>query len=348
MRFWTTPRSLLDLITESVACRSGILLTDHDVRSLVQGTPLEQWTGVFDRPQDAQIGIRPEFVEDFVRVLRAAIGNLPDATPGGILSIRRLKKLTDRGIDIAPVFDAINSLMDSDRYKSIGEEFVKEVISITGMPLEVVAEVVLALADHQERDSLLMQYMPAEWDGARPLSDLFSTETAPKDPERYFEQRFIDFLVAQGERLDKMHWRNFERLTAEYFHRNNYAVQLGPGSKDGGVDIRLWPKDSDRTLPPLMLIQCKRYKRDTLVELEYVKALWADVSFEGAQGGLIATTARISPDGKRIAEARKYPLSFAENASVRDWTRSMWRYSWDEEKRQTVGVGNFLLPPVLP
>ncbi|MGE6758802.1 restriction endonuclease [Corallococcus interemptor] len=336
------------MITETVACRSGILLTDHDVRSLVQGTPLEQWTEVFDRPQDAEIRVRPEFVEDFVRVLRAAIGNLPDATPGGILSMRRLKRLADRDIDITPIFDAISSLMDSGRHKSIDEQFVKEVISITRMPFEVVAEVVLALADHQERDSLIMHPMSSEWDGARPLSDLFSGETVPKDPERYFEQRFIDFLVAQGERLDKMHWRNFERLTAEYFHRKDYAVVLGPGSKDGGVDIRLWPKDADKSLPPLMLIQCKRYKRDTLVELEYVKALWADVSFEGAQGGLIATTARISPDGKRIAEARKYALSFAENESVKDWTRSMWRYSWDEEKRQTVGVGNFLLPPVVP
>lgn len=309
---------------------------------------MEAWTAVFDRPQGAEIGVRPEFVEDFVRVLRAAIGNLPDATPGAILGMRRLKRLVDRGIDTTSVFDAISSLMDSGRFKSIDEQFEKEVIAITGMPWEVVAEVILALADHQDRDSLLIQYTSSEWDGARPLSDLFSGETVPKAPERYIEQRFIDFLVAQGEHLDKMHWRNFERLTAEYFHRNNYVVQLGPGSKDGGVDIRLWPKDSDRTIPPLMLIQCKRYRRDTLVDLECVKAFWTDVDFEGAQSGLITTTARVSPDGKRIAEARKYPLSFAENESVRDWTRSMWRYSWDEEKRQTVGVGNFLLPPVVP
>ena len=145
-----------------------------------------------------------------------------------------------------------------------------------------------------------------------------------------------------------MYWRNFERLTAEYFDRNGYAVTLGPGSKDGGVDIRLWPKDSDKTLPPLMLIQCKRYKQGSLVDVEYVKALWSDVDFEGAQSGLIATTARISPDGKRVCEARKYPLAFAENEAVKGWTRSMWRFSWDQEKRQTVGVGNYLLPPVVP
>ncbi len=32
MRLWTTSRSLFDLIIEEVACRTGVLLSDHDVR----------------------------------------------------------------------------------------------------------------------------------------------------------------------------------------------------------------------------------------------------------------------------------------------------------------------------
>ena len=173
MRFWTTPRSLLDLVIESVACRTGILLTDHNVRSLIQGTPMESWSSVFDRPSESAMGVRPEFVDDFVRVLRASGGNLPDATPGAILSMRRLMRLDQSGVDPTPVFDAIVALMNSGRHKSIDGHFVNEVVAMTGMPLAVVGEVVLALADNQERDSLFMQYTASEWDGARPLSDLF-------------------------------------------------------------------------------------------------------------------------------------------------------------------------------
>lgn len=96
-----------------------------------------------------------------------------------------------------------------------------------------------------------------------------------------------------------------------------------------------------------MLIQCKRYAEGSLVNVEFVKALWSDVAFEDAQKGLIATTSRVTPEGKRLASVRKYPLDFAENEQVKEWSRSMWRYSW-EGKASTDGVGQYFLPPIYP
>lgn len=124
-----------------------------------------------------------------------------------------------------------------------------------------------------------------------------------------------------------MHWRNFERLTSEFFKRRGFKVQLGPGTKDGGIDVRVWPADSDKSGPPLILIQCKRYKKANDVEIETVKALWTDVLYEGAQHGLIATTSRIAPDGVKISRARKWPLGFSENKQVSHWAKTMWRHS---------------------
>lgn len=60
-------------------------------------------------------------------------------------------------------------------------------------------------------------------------------------------------------------------------------MDLGKGTRDGGVDVRVWTDKESKAGPPLMLIQCKRY--NGAVGIETVKAFWADVHFEGAEKG---------------------------------------------------------------
>jgi restriction system protein len=127
--------------------------------------------------------------------------------------------------------------------------------------------------------------------------------------------------------MEKMHWRNFERLATEFFHRLGYEVELGPGTKDGGRDIRIWTDKDARSGPPMLLVQCKRYKPGNVVGVETIKALWADVSFEGAEKGMIATTSTVSRGGQRLSEVRKWPMSFAQAGDVQRWARSMWRHA---------------------
>lgn len=198
------------------------------------------------------------------------------------------------------------------------------------------------LADGQDRSAVVLRAALLR-DGFRQgesaaaalsLSDLFQSESIPNDPEAYLDQRFVDYLAARSNELPQMHWRNFERLAAEYFTRLGYEVTLGPGSKDGGVDMRVWPSGSQRLGPPLLIVQCKRYAEERLVQLEHVKAFWADVQFANAERGFIATTARVSPEGKRIASARGYPLDFAEASDVSKWVRTMWRHPWKGEPQQ--------------
>lgn len=100
-------------------------------------------------------------------------------------------------------------------------------------------------------------------------------------------------------------------------------MDLGRGTKDGGIDVRVWTDKEAKAGPPIMLIQCKRTKEN--VGIETVKALWADLVFEKAQSGLIATRAAATRDSKSLCEARQYPLDFAEGDQVKRWSRSMWR-----------------------
>ncbi|MBI3219872.1 MAG: hypothetical protein HYZ44_10195 [Bacteroidetes bacterium] len=68
------------------------------------------------------------------------------------------------------------------------------------------------------------------------------------------------------------------------------------------------------------------YKKENKIDIPTVKAFYADVKFEQAKHGLIATTSFISDGGKKIVSARNYPLSFAENEDVKNWASAMWRY----------------------
>jgi len=99
------------------------------------------------------------------------------------------------------------------------------------------------------------------WADTRELDELFRSERLEGPHGAYFDQRFVNFLAANFESIDKINWRQFEGLAGEYFARAGFAVELGPGRGDGGVDIRLWPsEDGAEGKPGAVLVQCKRQK----------------------------------------------------------------------------------------
>lgn len=89
--------------------------------------------------------------------------------------------------------------------------------------------------------------------------------------------------------------------------------------------MRVWNKGEKLTGPPLLLIQCKRYKDTNDAEIERVKA--TDVHYEGAYRGLIATTSPVAPGGVATSVGRRWPLGFAEQQQVKRWVKQMWRHS---------------------
>jgi restriction system protein len=98
-----------------------------------------------------------------------------------------------------------------------------------------------------------------------------------------------------------------------------FAVDLGPGRNDDGVDVRIWPSDDVADQPPAIIVQCKRQKEK--VSKVVVKALYTDVVHHGS--GLIVTTSTMSPGAKAVCEARKYPIDLADRATIRQWVSEM-------------------------
>lgn len=128
-------------------------------------------------------------------------------------------------------------------------------------------------------------------------------------------------LTTISDRPPLIHWRQFERLVAEYLHRQGYAVQLGPGSNDDGVDIRMWPSEPESGGPPLLIVQCKRQRQK--VEKVVVKALWADMQAEGAVRGMVATTKAVSPGARDTISARGDAIDSADHLTIAHWLEVM-------------------------
>ncbi len=190
-------------------------------------------------------------------------------------------------------------------------------------PTEMIIDLAIQLGERQFESSWFSRVEIEQWTGGIPLENLFHCEIKTDD-KRYVDQAFLDYLATNPDKLSSIHWRNFERFCAEFFARNGYSVNLGPGTNDGGIDLRI--HDDQHPDRPLIVIQCKRYKESNHVSIEAVKAFYTDVQFENAALGLIVTTSRIEPGGKRTTFAREYNLAFAENAEVKKWAASMWRY----------------------
>jgi restriction system protein len=153
------------------------------------------------------------------------------------------------------------------------------------------------------------------------LRSLFNSESLPVPLGLFFDQRFIDFLEVNSASLERMHWRQFEGLVAERLRREGLRVEIGPGRGDDGIDVRAWGADSDETTPAVILVQCKRTREK--VDRVVVKALAADVTFEGARSGMVATTSSWSPGARKTVEARGYPIEEANRDTLITWLTEM-------------------------
>ncbi|MFD5595858.1 restriction endonuclease [Streptomyces griseorubiginosus] len=160
------------------------------------------------------------------------------------------------------------------------------------------------------------------WNDVLDLSDLFLSESVAASYGKFFDQRFVNYLAVNFEEIGTVNWRKFEALIAEYFHRNGFEVQLGAGRNDNGVDIRAWETGvNSETSPPTLIIQCKREKRK--IGKVVIKALAADVHWEGAQQGLLAATVDWSPGAREVVKTRKYPVAEVNRSTLQRWLVEM-------------------------
>lgn len=160
-----------------------------------------------------------------------------------------------------------------------------------------------------------------EWASPLELKRLFKGTAQTPEVGKFIDQRYLDYLSNNGHRIGEMHWRKFEELTAEYFEREGFRVEIGPGSNDDGVDVRLWKPEALEASKPTCVVQCKRTKGK--IEKLVIKGLASDVEHEGADYGMIVTTSTLSPGAATTISARGYPIQAVERDAVIKWLQQL-------------------------
>lgn len=113
-----------------------------------------------------------------------------------------------------------------------------------------------------------------------------------------YEELYAHF-VANPDQFHRLTPRAFEILLSRVFQNQGFITELGPGSGDGGVDIRLWQRDPLGDV--LTLVQAKRYAPHRKIKLDAVAALRGVMAVEEAPKGMFVTTSAYLPSAKSFA-----------------------------------------------
>ncbi len=131
----------------------------------------------------------------------------------------------------------------------------------------------------------------------------------------------FEHFAQHPDSMKKLGWRQFEELLDAIFKNQGFHTELGPGTDDGGVDIRLY---QDRAIPEVVtIVQAKRYT-DNPIQLEPVAALYGIAGVQDAAHAIFATTSYFQPAAREFALSTERKLGWptlelADGAKVAGW-----------------------------
>lgn len=343
--FPASRRLVAERLTEMVGYRAGLAITESDILATLRRYGYAH----FYPPYEAgTVRMRSEAYEVMSRCVAGSF-----VQPGALRAMRSLiKRVQDRLQDeelAGQVLGFIDTVLTSNpepeptsldvleergrelRFMQIGPQppAVRVRLRETarrwhGEALAAAIDAVFEVEDFRDASDPYKRWArTVEWSDTVPLSDLFASDSVTASYGRFFDQRFVPFLVSNYEKLAAIHWRKFEALVAEHFYRLGFRVELGPGRNDNGVDIRLWESGpaTDGEAPPLVIVQCKRERRK--ISKVVVKALAADVAWENARSGLLVATVDWSPGAREVVRTRNYPVEEVNHKAVQAWLSAM-------------------------
>lgn len=119
----------------------------------------------------------------------------------------------------------------------------------------------------------------------------------------------IQGLVRNPELRYSMQWRDFEVIYCEILNRLGWVPTLGPGSKDGGIDIFAERKDQFRMI---MAVQCKRHKKGRSISPNMIQSLHSVVTHGNFNLGVFVTTTTFQPAARKFVSELKTLISLED------------------------------------
>lgn len=323
------PQVLGDTLSETCGYKSGLALS---LEAMCDHLASTDYADILVASETRMVRLRSEDYEDLFYKLLHAIGYTEEEYDGDITGIGLYHKY--RGTELEQVYLGVVQLFTEIWPKIMDDAIKNGKTSLDTSPyFEEVAKkygkvgLQLALEKIQSINKGMnlsphSVFRYTEWVNVEDLDGLFTGKAGKPEYGKFLDQRFINYLNANSDRVGDIHWRKFEELTAEFFEREGFNVELGPGSNDDGIDVRVWEKTQDPTTEaPHLIIQCKRQK--SKIEKVVVKGLYADVMFQEASYGLIVTSSELSPGARETISVRGYPIKEVNNQGVRDWLKAL-------------------------
>lgn len=318
---------LVPALSEVIGYKSGLALTrDHLLESFRDDPDHHE---MLLASNEAIIVVRSEEFETMVAELLYRIGNTDSPESGPPLLALRFREsreyaalaLDIQGMLVEELGKAFNRAVEQNAKSVDPTPFLERAKGKHGIVGGLIAlRMIDDIGEFFHRNPWSRMRSIA-WKDTKQLAELFESESLSTLYGKFFDQRFIYYLYRNFDDIDRINWRKFEGLAGEFFERSGFRVDMGPGRNDGSIDIRVWPRESDAALPPVILVQCKRVKKK--VDKVVVKALWADMQDEGAESGLIVTSMALSPGAERVCRARNYPIKQADRTALRKWIKVM-------------------------
>jgi restriction system protein len=129
-----------------------------------------------------------------------------------------------------------------------------------------------------------------------------------KEDKRFIPAYNVAEELDSSSNLAAMDWEDFEHLIRQLFEEEfsteGGEVKITQASRDGGVDAVVF--DPDPIRGGKIVIQAKRYTNT--VSVSAVRDLFGTVHNEGANKGILVTTADYGPDAYEFAKGKPITL----------------------------------------
>lgn len=222
-------------------------------------------------------------------------------------------------------------------YETDGVDFEKEFrLLVESCGFEYECEDHVSLSLFPEREARRRDYLKLHrWQWVQQL-----TEKRLYDLHAEVFAHFAD----DPDALKQLHWRQFEEFLDSVFRNQGFRTELGPGSNDGGVDIRLYQSEA---IPEIVtVVQAKRYASQP-IGFDAVAALAMTAQLEHAPYALFATTSRYQPRARNFAATTRGRLDLpcvqlTGPPEFREWCREI-----SKQLTAYFATGDQTLPPIL-
>ncbi|HTV31495.1 MAG TPA: restriction endonuclease [Methylocella sp.] len=146
---------------------------------------------------------------------------------------------------------------------------------------------------------------------AAPIRPIFVLNT---DDSRIVANKDVASQLEEATNLAAMPWEDFEHLVSQVFEwlfaKDGIEVKVTRASRDRGVDAIMF--DPDPIRGGKYVLQAKRYTRT--VDVAAVRDLYGTVVNEGANRGILVTTASYGPDTYEFAKDK--PISLIDGPNL--------------------------------